>query len=306
VFSKFLLPTKAIAVAAVCSTGFCATPAIGIVTAAGHFMVERSEVWGNSTLFDGATIQTEDASSELALRNGVKLQLGANSRAQVFENHLKLERGAGQVAAQSPYAIEAAGLRISGERVRVTMNDRVEVAAFSGTARVLAASGVVLASIPAGRSMSFSMQAGATGAVTRTGCLLYKDGHFIQQDENTQQVAELIGSNLARNTGNRVEVNGTVASAKPSLSIATVVINVSTVSVKSTGGCLSVAAALDAKAEAPAAAATSTPAAPSTPAPKPASGGMSTGAKVGIAAAVAGGGAGAALALAGKKSSTSP
>src|ERR1700693_6384384 len=61
-----------------------AAPAIGIVTASGHFSVEGSQVWGNATLFDGATIETSSASSEMALRSGVKVQLGAESRAQIW------------------------------------------------------------------------------------------------------------------------------------------------------------------------------------------------------------------------------
>src|SRR6185369_3063631 len=115
-------------------------PAIGVVTASGHFMIEKSEVWGNSSLFDGSTIQTEAASSELALRNGVKVQLGAKSRARVFENRLALEKGAGQMSAgskETPFEIDAAGLKITGERVRVSVTDRVEVAAFAGAARVM-------------------------------------------------------------------------------------------------------------------------------------------------------------------------
>src|SRR5579859_4863926 len=70
-----------------------AAPAIGIVTASGHFNVEGSQVWGNATLFDGATVETSSASSELALRNGVQVQLGAGSRARIWQNRLVLEKG---------------------------------------------------------------------------------------------------------------------------------------------------------------------------------------------------------------------
>ena len=104
-------------------------------------------------------------------------------------------------------------------------------------------------------------------------------------------------------TGSRVEAIGTIAATKPVVRIAMVVLNVSTVTTKSQGGCLSVATALDAKTEAPGAG--------GPPQANPAgtvakSGGMSTGAKIAIAAVAVGGGAGAALALASKKSSTSP
>jgi hypothetical protein len=309
--------------AAVVASGvYGGAPAIGIVTASGHVTVERSEVWGNSTLFDGATVETKSSSSDLALRNGVRVQLGAESRARIWQNRVALERGIGQMAATSSYELDAAGLRIraAGDtpnekaRLRVTIGDRVEVMALAGAARVTNGAGLLLASIPAGRGMSFSQQAGATGSVTRTGCLLYKDGHYILQDENTQEVVELNArdaslSDLRSNTGNRVEVTGTAGATKPVVSIATLLVNVGAVAVKSQGGCLSAAAALNAETEAPAGGPASTPAAGQTPSVSTGGGGgggMSTGAKVAIVAAIAGGGAGAAIALAGHKSSTSP
>ncbi|MBZ5605673.1 MAG: hypothetical protein LAO79_25515 [Acidobacteriia bacterium] len=307
--SNSLFFLRSIALLCISSVVFGATPAIGIVTAAGHFMIEKSQVWGNSSLFDGSTIQTDQASSDLALRNGVKVQLGAKSRAQIFEKRLALEKGTGQVNAASAYEVDAAGLKITGERVRVSVSDRVEVVSFAGAARVMSGSGTLLAAIPAGRAMTFAMQAGSTAAMTRTGCLVYKDGHYLLQDENTQEVIELTGPNLAANTGNRVEATGTAASGRPSISAAAMLMNVTAISTKSQGGCLSVASALDAKAEAPAGSGSSAPAsspAKSAPVPKASGGGMSTGAKVAIVAAIAGGGAGAALAVSGKKSSTSP
>jgi hypothetical protein len=290
------------------SVAFAGTPAIGIVTASGHFTLENSVVWGNSTLFDGSTVETGQASSSLALRNGVKLELGASSKVKVFADRTVLERGVGVMA--GAYEIDAAGLKIksSGARLRVAVSDRVEVDAVSGTARVSTGAGLLLASIPAGRSMNFSMQAGTTGAVTRTGCLLYKDGHFILQDEYTLEVSELSGGeavlrDLRTNTGNRVEISGGTTSTKPAVAAATISINVLLVTPKSTGGCLSVAAALDAQTEAPGTAGSTGSVAQ---VPKASGGGMSTGAKIAIAAVVIGGGAGAALALAGHKSSTSP
>ncbi len=268
-------------------------------------MLEKSQVWGNSSLFEGSLVETAQASSDMALANGVKVQLGAKSRARVFEKRLALENGTGQVNGSAGYEVDAAGLKITGDRVRVSVSDRVEVVAFAGSARVMSRSGTLLAAIPAGRAMAFAMQASSTNSVTRTGCLLYKDGHFILQDENTQEVVELTGNSLAANTGSRVEATGTVAPGRPAIAGATTLINVSSVNMKSQGGCLSVASALDAKTEAPAGAGSGSPA-PGKPVPAAKSGGLSTGAKVGIAAAVAGGAAGAGLALGGKKSSTSP
>src|SRR5258706_10405867 len=98
VFSKSLFLSKLVAIGAASSVAFAGSPAIGIVTATGHFVVERSEVWGNSTLFDGSTVETGSSSSELALQNGVKMQLGVASRARIWNDRVTIEKGVGQVA----------------------------------------------------------------------------------------------------------------------------------------------------------------------------------------------------------------
>lgn len=303
------------------ATGVASSPAIGVITASGHFSVDRSEIWGNTTLFDGAQVETKAASSELALRNGVQIQLGAPALAGVWENRVALERGVGQVAtalASPGFEIDARGLSIhpaaGGSRVRVGVSgENVQVSALAGSARVEGAGGALLALIPAGQTRSFMMQA-ANGAVSLSGCLLYKDGHFLMQDENTQEVVELTGTGLAANLGNRVDMTGIVGTAKPALSGASRVLSASSVALKQRGGCLSVAASLSALTQMPAAPA-STPAAGGTTASTTsgstgtstaAKTGMSAGAKAAIVVVAAGGGAGAAILVAGRKKSTSP
>jgi hypothetical protein len=295
------------------TSGVAKSPAIGVVTASGHFMLDRSEVWGNATLFDGGKIETGAASSEAALRNGVIIQLASGSSATVGESQLTLTKGTGQVAATEDYQVTAGGLAIrsaaGASRVRVAWlaGGAVEVTTLSGAARVASRTGLMLASIPAGRRMDFAMQA-ASGVVTRTGCLLSKDGRFLLQDQNTLEVLEIRGNDLATQVGNRVTVTGAASALRPALAAASGIVNASSVTLQSTGGCLSVAAALDAQTEPTNAAATpNQPAAAPAKAPAPTpKGGMSTGAKVAIVAVVGGGGAGAAIALAGKKGSTSP
>ena len=106
-------------------------------------------------------------------------------------------------------------------------------------------------------------------------------------------------------------ITGATSALRPALAIAGGLVNASRVTLQGTGGCLSVAAALDAQTEVTNPVAGNAPNQPTVaPAKAPVStaseGGMSTGAKVAIAVVVAGGGAGAAIALAGKKKSTSP
>jgi hypothetical protein len=250
-----------------------AAPAIGIVTASGHFNVEGSQVWGNATLFDGATIETTAASSELALRNGVKVQLAAGSRARIWQNRLVLEKGIAQLAAPASFD------------VRVSEQAKLIRAPYRGV----------------------SMQA-AQGQTVHAGCMVYKDGHFLVQDLTTQEVIEVTGTGLAANVGNRVEVRG-AASSTPGAAPATSAMNVASVALVAQGGCLSVATRLDAKTEAPASASIPTASAkplPTTPDQTPAvHTGMSAAAKIGIVAAIGGGGGAVAVILATKSSKPS-
>ncbi len=296
---------------------------IGLVTASGPLTVDRSSIWGNATLFEGTSVSTADASGEVALRNGVRIQLAPSSQAVIGEKHARLERGAtqinvGKANASKAYEVEAHGLRIAadaGARVVVALDasNRVQVSSLSGKASVSDHAGVLLAAIQPGRTVAFAMPQNqpASTSVMRNGCLLYKDMHFILHDDATNEVVELNGSDLNLNVGKSVQVTGNPTSVKPAVSIATSVMNVTAVAPRSTGGCLVIAQTLDAQTQVPAAAGAPTPAtpgaAPATPAAPAAStgAGLSSGAKTAIvivAVAAVGGGVGAYFALKGSTS----
>ncbi|MEO8097050.1 MAG: hypothetical protein ABI811_05070 [Acidobacteriota bacterium] len=294
------------------SVVLASTPAtIGVVTASGSFTVEGSRIWGNSTLFDGAKVETAQASSQLKLSNGATVQLAAGSSARVWKDRVVLERGIGQVTSTGAYWMDAGGIKVEGPRFRVnfTENPRLQVASFSGDARVTGPSGNLLASVPAGRNMSFAL----LQAVTRTGCLVYKTNGFILQVDDSPEVLQLNGQGLAANVGNRVQVTGNRSATAATITPATAILDVSAITQRSTGGCLSTAAALNAQTSVPsnapvaaAAAGGAAAAGAATAGTVAAAGGLSTAATVGIVAAVAGGGAAAAIAVTGSKSSTSP
>jgi hypothetical protein len=182
-------------------TCFAAPASIGIITASGHFTVEGARIYGNSTLFEGARIETGGATSSLALRNGVKVQLGANTAARVWQDRMELVHGSGQVTAPAKFAIGAGAVTVSGQRFRVGLGENLEVAALQGNARIVsAAGGEVLASIPSGRSMTFAMMQ----AVMRTGCLLWKEGGYILDVDDSEEYIQITGPDLNANVGRRV------------------------------------------------------------------------------------------------------
>ena len=134
------------------AVSFASAPAIGIVTASGHFTLDRSQVWGNATVFEGSVIETGSASSEVALRSGAKLQLAKDSRARILSDRIVMEKGIGQLSGPESFELNAANLRIHTDgRLRVNLGDGVQIASLAGIARVSSASGMLLAAIPAGR-----------------------------------------------------------------------------------------------------------------------------------------------------------
>jgi len=220
-----------------------AGPAIGVAMANGSFQVDSSQVYGNTTLFDGATIQTEKASSRLKLNNGAKMSLGENSRAMIFDKRMRLERGLGEVGASSSYRMEARTLRISpGDtkaiaRVKLEGDKQVLVSAVNGPVRVFNDSGLLVANVERGMALLFTPQAAQPSAFQMSGCLLQTaDGKFLLVDPN--QTVELRGSDLAQETNNRVEVKGTAYRSAPPIPPASQVVQVDSIQRTDVGGCL--------------------------------------------------------------------
>jgi hypothetical protein len=297
------------------AAAFAGSPSsIGVITARGHFTVEGSEIYGNSTLFDGAKIETRNTSSELTLSNGVKIQLAAGTAARIWSNRLELDHGAGQVTSNAAFTVISGATRVEGARYLVQTDSKIEVASLTGSARVLNAKGGLIATVPAGRNMSFAMQQ----SVTREGCLVYKNNGFLLQSDEPMEVVQVTGNGLTENVGNRIIVSGPLTPTGATIAPATAVLNSTAITMRTRGGCLTTAASLGASTTVTTPPPGTTPGAPTTtptttpaksaPAPTAAKTGMSTGAKVGIIAGVAGGGAVAAIALAGggDKKSTSP
>ena len=113
---------------------FAATSGIGVAMANGTFWLDRSQVEGNASVFDGSIIETGKAMSDLALTSGLKMRLGVESRGQIFTNRLELQQGISQVTG-SKFLVKARELRVfpvgSAATVRVAVGPKnlVEVAA---------------------------------------------------------------------------------------------------------------------------------------------------------------------------------
>jgi hypothetical protein len=198
-----------------------AVPIIGTVVAKGAFRLDNATVIGNATLFEGATIETKAAASRMELSSGARISLGTESKAIFYGDHMILEKGEGRLEKAESFRFEARGLTIQPEtgnasaRVVLAGAARVEVAALSGSFRVLNARGLLVANLASGRSLMLEPQA-AEAATKLTGTLRQVSGHFLLTDETTNVTVELAGQGLAKEVGSRVAVNGTAdATAAP-------------------------------------------------------------------------------------------
>lgn len=205
------------------TAGLAASPAIGIATARGIFLVDSFRVSGSATLFDGMLVETAQTPSTLQLDGGVRMHLGAVSRSRVYRERLVLEKGEGELENAAGYQIEARSLRVEPgspsavARVAFAGTSRVQVAASAGPVRVTAANGTLLASLEPGTTLEFEPQAaGAAAPFTVTGCLQKRDGRYLLTDDTAKVTLELRGPGLDGEVGHRLEVIGTdLTSAQP-------------------------------------------------------------------------------------------
>jgi hypothetical protein len=193
--------------------GVAASPPIGTVVARGSFRLDNVTVRGNATLFEGATIETADTGSSMELSSGAKVTLSPESKGRFFGDHVVLERGQGRLDKTAGFHLEARGLTIQPEtgnatgRVLLASNTRVQVAALTGSFRVLNARGMVVAKLPPGLTLAFEPQISST-PTKLMGRLQVKNGHYLLTDETTNVTVELFGPGLAKEVGHRIEVTG--------------------------------------------------------------------------------------------------
>lgn len=294
-----------IALILVCSMSsylIAAESVVGLAVSSGSFMVNRANVAGSATLFEGSIVQTGQSVSRLDLK-GTWLQLAADSQVTVSDKKIILQQGMAELGGQPGYSIAARNLRIVARnpgavaRVRLDGESKVLVAAVNGPVRIYNNAGLLVMDVVPGRAFAFAPQAGAADLADINGCLLFKAGKFIVVDQNGQ-VSEVTGTDVTRNSGNPVHITGKISNTASTAPGAARVIQIQTVEQTGEGGCL--AAAQQANAS------LGPPGAPTSAGSQTAQNAKShTAIYAGVAAAAAVGGVVAVVASKGK-SSTSP
>lgn len=198
-----------------CAIVLGAAAPVGVLTAVGSIRVDGADVRGNGTVHNGSVIETVNNPSQLSLKNGTRFDLAAQSRAQVYDDHAVLERGASQIQASNGYPIQVNSLSViavgpsSTVRVFRASASKLQVYAVTGQAEVHGASGVMIARVFPGSSLDFEQQpAGAAGATKVSGKLEGQGGRYMLTDVATKATYELQGDNLEKSVGQCIAATG--------------------------------------------------------------------------------------------------
>ena len=208
---KYVMSLIAAGSLLVCSA---ASPSIGFVKSVGEFRVDGSAVRGNSTVFDGALVETAAARSVIQLADA-QITLSPDSRVRVYHDRTVLEKGSELVKDGARYVMEAATLRIAPSvresvvQIELNTPKRVTVSASGGAAEVRNSSGVLTASLRPGMALAFEPQAAAAAAVKMTGTIESRNGTYFLTDETTRVTVQLLeGPDVIKNAGKKVEITG--------------------------------------------------------------------------------------------------
>lgn len=229
---RFLNSKVVLACAFVSSFGLlsAATSSIGVAMSEGSILINDSMAAGNATVFEGSTIETQSAFSQVRLNGGAQLRLASDSRGMVFTDHVNLEKGSARIAG---YSANASGLNIRADgsaSATISMRDQgvVQIAALTGSVHVFNAAGINVANLLPGRALDLQPQdAGASAASSLTGCAVKTGGNTFFTDDTTNVTAQLRGSNVR--AGRHVQITGAPVPNATAASPATQVFNVTSV-----------------------------------------------------------------------------
>jgi len=230
-----LMNLKTVIVCAFSSLGLlsAATSGIGIAMSEGNILINSAGAAGNATIFNGSTLETQSASSQIHLNSGAQLRLASDSRGMVFSDHVVLQKGSASI---SGYSANVSGLNVRADgkaSATISMRDQgvVEIAALTGDVHVFNAAGLNVANLVPGRALDLRSQ-GAGAPSNLTGCAVKSGSNTLLTDETSNVTAQLKGGNVS--TGRRIQVTGSLVPNATPLSGASQVISVA--NVKEVGG----------------------------------------------------------------------
>ena len=194
------------------------TTVLGTASARGSMRVDGSTVQGDTTVFNGTVVETDDASANLRMGHGIDVTMSKSSKGTVYSDHFVLQRGASELTAPGPFEMEADGLRVIASKpnskgiVTVTPKNAVEIATLAGSFQVRDGHGLLLSNVLPGQPLTFAMQAPASTSpyyISTIGMLGSQGGRiYLTTAENVKY--ELSGAKLQQFVGDKVLITGTL------------------------------------------------------------------------------------------------
>lgn len=193
--------------------------AIGTINAPGDLRVDGFSVPGNSTLFDGTSIQTGSASATLRLGTGTDITMASDSQGVVHRDRLVLLEGRSQLTAtNAPFYLEAEGLRVKPGSpdavgvVSVGAANNVEIAALKGEFLVLDSAGLPLLHVAPGTTMALHQATSAAtngNSITEVGMVSESKGvYYLTTSDGTKY--EITGKDFHKFVDKKVVITGTL------------------------------------------------------------------------------------------------
>jgi hypothetical protein len=210
-------------------------PGIGIAMSQGNIFIDSSATAGNATIFNGSTLETQSAGSQVRLNGGAQLRLASDSRGTVFSDHVDLQKGSASIKG---YSAKANGLNVRADgkaSAAISVRDRgeVQIAALTGNVHVFDAAGLNIANLAPGRALDLRPQSGAAAASSLTGCAMKSANGTLMTDETSNVTVQLRGGNAK--VGRYVQIAGSMVPNPTPANGATQIINVT--DVKDLGAC---------------------------------------------------------------------
>lgn len=202
---------------------------IGLVMTTGSVQVDGSSVRGNSALFSGSILKSEDASTSLQFSDGTNAIMKPDTTMQVFRERSILQKGITMQRGIDKHAVIAAGLRISGTSpnavalIGVKDPTHIEVSSQAGETDVWTSSGNLVARLEPGKILSFAVgksDGAPANAVKLHGILR---PHNLITDDQTNVTYQLQGAGLEPLLGASIEVSGTILGGTSTSNIPAVV-----------------------------------------------------------------------------------
>lgn len=213
-----------------------ATPGIGIAMSEGNIFINSSASAGNTTIFDGNTLETQSAASQVRLNGGAQLKLASDSKGTVYSDHVDLQKGSANITG---YSANANGLKVRADgkasaAISMLGQGVVEIAALTGDVHVFNAAGLNVANLAPGRALDLRPQdAGASAPSSLTGCTKKSGNDTLLTDETSNVTVQLRGGSAKSNR--RYQVTGSMVPNATPASGATQVLNVT--NAKELGAC---------------------------------------------------------------------